>query len=237
MDDKMFELLKQLGQSAIVVGALAWLAQKIIRHWLDKDITIFKENLKAEATRQLEDHKSQLRDEELVFSQIREKRVLIIGELYRLMLRATSAVEYHVKMQDHWPDEDTRQRKLDQVQKQVREFRDYFDQHQIWLDEETREKVQEFLEEHTEGLFYQFANAVALQRSNLGKNWVPQKILELWTRANDNLPAARQVLEAQFRKAVITSRRPELERSPESREASREGSAGTKVSNAPSNPC
>ena len=218
MVDNMFELLKQLGQSAILVGALTWLAQKIIQHWLSKDIERFKENLKAEATRQLEEYKSQLRHEEIVFSQVREKRVLIIGELYRLMLKAVSAVEYHVKMQDHWPDEDTRQEKLDQVQQQVREFRDYFDQHRIWLDEETCAKVQEVLEEHTEGLFYQFANAVALQRSGLGKDWVPQKMIELWKRANDNLPAARQVLEVQFRKALVTSQRLELERSLESRE-------------------
>lgn len=51
--------------SALVIGAVTFLARSIFLHYLNKDIALYKEQIKSEASNQLETYKSELEKDRL----------------------------------------------------------------------------------------------------------------------------------------------------------------------------
>ena len=76
----------QLGGFAILVAALGWTLRALIGHFLGQDVESYKARIKAEADRQLEELKADLRVEahrqELVFSTLHTRRLEEIVTVY-----------------------------------------------------------------------------------------------------------------------------------------------------------
>ena len=56
----MEEILKFFGGSAMLLTALAWLTREILKHWLSKDVDIFRAELSARYEKELALHKADL---------------------------------------------------------------------------------------------------------------------------------------------------------------------------------
>ncbi|MGD0059201.1 MAG: hypothetical protein ABSD58_07260 [Verrucomicrobiia bacterium] len=54
-------IITALGGTALLLGAVAWLVKKIVVHFLDKDVEAYKVKMLADAGRQLEAFKAELR--------------------------------------------------------------------------------------------------------------------------------------------------------------------------------
>lgn len=80
------EILKTLGSSVILVGALAWLAKSLLTTLLSKDLEVFKSDLQVSSQQGIESFKSSLQIEtqrrSIEFSALHTKRAEFIAELY-----------------------------------------------------------------------------------------------------------------------------------------------------------
>jgi hypothetical protein len=99
ISEAISSLLLQFGTSAVALALLAWLAREITKHWLSKDIEVYKENLRSELSR-----------EEFVFRQVRERRALIVASLFSLLQRALNSAKDYVMMSDHYSTEEERRK-------------------------------------------------------------------------------------------------------------------------------
>lgn len=84
------EVLKTLGSSAILVGALAWFAKSLLTTLLSKDLEVFKSDLQVSSQQGIESFKSSLQIEtqrrSIEFSALHTKRAEFIAELYAKLL-------------------------------------------------------------------------------------------------------------------------------------------------------
>jgi len=80
-------VIAALVSNAIIFAILALLCKSIIKHWLDKDISTFKNKLQADAEKQLHDYKSELEKErirlQISYGGIFEKQAEKILMLYQ----------------------------------------------------------------------------------------------------------------------------------------------------------
>lgn len=85
-----------LVSNALVLVILALLCKSIIKHWLDKDITTFKNKLQADAEKQIHDYKSELEKErirlQISYGGIFEKQAEKILILYQGLIDIENAI-------------------------------------------------------------------------------------------------------------------------------------------------
>lgn len=194
----MQELLKFVASSAVLIAVVGWLVRELVKHFLSKDVASYKISLQAESTIAIERLRSELRERELVFKELHEKRAFILSELYGLMVEAIAAVERFVKAMS-WPDEEERKREFKAAAERVGDFRASFTKNRIWLGRDLSQQIEHLLQERTEGLLYKFYNALELQARGLGKDWVRDEIVKLWNQVNDEVPVIQESLEREFR--------------------------------------
>jgi len=178
------EIIKFVGGSALLLACVAWLLRSLTKYLLEKDVAQFQETLRVELQRR-----------EFVFSRYHDKLIEILAELYRKMVAAGRVVEEYISsMGTAYSDG------LPEAASTVASFKEYYQEHRIWFDKDTRDLVDALLAEHS--LFYLFAHAKQLQDAGLGKEWVPEKLRSLWERAREDLPLVEAKLEARFRQLV-----------------------------------
>lgn len=85
-----------LVSNALALAILALLCRSIIKHWLDKDISTFKNNLQAGAEKQIHDYKSELEKErirlQISYGGIFEKQAKTIQMLYQGLVDIENAI-------------------------------------------------------------------------------------------------------------------------------------------------
>ena len=97
------QVIAAIGGSAVLFGAMAWLARSIITHVLSKDIEKHKINRQAESQKELVRLKSSLQlvefEHQVRFSHLHERKVTIIADMYSRLVglhRSASAfVKYY----------------------------------------------------------------------------------------------------------------------------------------------
>ena len=134
-------IVTALGGAAILVGAAAWLAKKVIVHFLDKDIEAYKVKLQADTERELEAFKTELRLTEFRSTRLHEERARIIAELYsRLVKLANIADRFLADMKLGLKPEAT----AEKAYPIEREFHQYFQLHRIYFSEELSQRVTDY---------------------------------------------------------------------------------------------
>ena len=83
-------MLSAVGGSAVLLTALAFLTRSLLRHWMDKDVEVFKADLRAKETEATEKLKASLQlasvEHQIQFSRLHERRADVIERVYELLL-------------------------------------------------------------------------------------------------------------------------------------------------------
>jgi len=182
------QLFLQFGTSTMALALVAWLAREIAKHWLSKDIDLFKERVRSE-----------LRRDEFVFQQVRERRALVIAELFKRLQKALTTTREFVMMSDHYGSNEQRSDAVHSTAAIVKDARDYFSEHCIWLERDLTEKIENLFAAHGEQLFYKFAHVATTLRADQGKGWAGDEMTRLLDQANEQVPTALRELQDLFR--------------------------------------
>lgn len=179
---------------------IVYLAKQLSTHLLARDLENFKSNLKAEHDKALERLRADLRIEafqrETAFSRLHDKRVEVIGEVYRLIsvvnLKMNRLI-HEIQISGGPSLEEQGQSAADAADA----FLEYYLQHQIYFEEELCDQLQEFNQKMYEawikfGISKQLENPEARHA----------KWQEAWTAISDELPVKRRAVETAFRKIL-----------------------------------
>lgn len=199
------QVITDIGVSGALFAAVAWLGRSIVKHFLSKDIEKYKINLQAESQKELVRLQSSLQlvelEHQVRFSQLHERKVNIISQMYSRLVKlhraATTFVKYYQSVGE--------QEKKDYLQ-QLRDAADshdeYFDKHRIFFREELCSKIDDFngnLSEACSKLAFFFEEAKVIEVSE-------EQLWEAWNRAMESMkkeiPVIKQLLEQSFREEL-----------------------------------
>lgn len=83
-----------LGGSSVLLASVGWLTKSIVSHYLTKDVEIYKQKIKYDLERELEEFKYKLQIEaqqkHIMFTKLHEKRAEILVILYEKVQRVQS---------------------------------------------------------------------------------------------------------------------------------------------------
>lgn len=199
------QVITAIGGSAVLFGAMAWLARSIIKHVLSKDIEKHKINLQAESQKELVRLQSSLQlvefEHQVRFSQLHERKVTIIGEMYSRLVglhrSASTFVKYYQTV-----EEQKKKDYLEQLWDAADSHNEYFDKHRIFFREELCLKIDDFnnkLSEACSKLAFFFQEAKAIKVSD-------KQVWEAWNNAlqtiESEVPVIKQLLEQSFRQEL-----------------------------------
>ena len=134
------EMMTAIAGSAVLFGAVAWLARSIIIHFPSKDLENFKLNLQRESQQELLRLQSSLQlfefEHQVRFSRLHERRAEIISEIYRKVVElyrtAFTFVTYYQGCA-----KPNKEELLSRLWKAADEFKDYFESHRIYFTQDT----------------------------------------------------------------------------------------------------
>ncbi len=144
------ELITQLGGFAIFAGALAWLTKSIITHFPSKDVEKYKTQLAYESAREMEEFKAQLqitiKEHDVRFNKLHEKRAEVISELYGLLNAANMSlgqfeINYRHK-QSHNLNDRFLEKSAEIVLNDCARAFNFFRKHQIYLSKGLSELIE-----------------------------------------------------------------------------------------------
>jgi hypothetical protein len=181
--------------NGIFITAVAFVVKSVINHYLAKDIENYKIKIKNEFDRIAFEH-------QIRFSQLHEKRGLIIEEINDLLceaIRAAGDFASPVEMEG----EKTKQEKSQIAWNAVMDFYRYFNKKKIFLSEDTCEKIEKLYLEIRNPV-HDFSYFVNTRHEDA---FIYKGKFDAWMRAWDSIdqnevPAARKALETEFRKLL-----------------------------------
>ncbi len=133
-------IMTSVGGSAILFAALAWVTKSIINHFLSKDIEKFKHRLENKSQKEMMHLQSSLQqyvfEHQVLFSKLHERRANIMAEIYGKLYEFYWAACAFLKHY-HSSDNTKKTALLTKLEKEGDEFKDFFDKHRIYFNEET----------------------------------------------------------------------------------------------------
>jgi len=199
------QVITAIGGSAVLFGAMAWLARSIITHVLSKDIEKHKINLQAESQKELVRLQSSLQlvefEHQVRFSQLHERKVTIIEEMYSRLVGLHRSASTFVK---YYQSVDGQKKKdyLQQLWNAADSHNEYFDKHRIFFQQELCLKIDDFnnkLSQACSQLAFFFQEERVIEVSD-------QQIWEAWNNAmqtmDSEVPVIKQLLEQNFRQEL-----------------------------------
>ncbi len=131
------EIITSISGSAVLFGAMAWFARSIVTHVLSKDIEKFKVNLQAESQKELVRLQSSFQliefEHQVRFSQLHERKVNIISEMYKRLVALHRAASNFVKFYPSVKHEKQREY-LKQLWNAADEHGNYFKKNRIFFE-------------------------------------------------------------------------------------------------------
>lgn len=182
-------------------GGAAWLLKSGLTAWIEKDTEAFKAQLKADADNEIERLKSSLQmaatEHQVRFSKMHEKRAQVIDDIYTKLTDAFYDGRRFVLTGEHGSEKE-----FARVGRELWEIFVFIERHRIFLPE----TVCVLLENHfsqlnntviTAGVFGGIQNP-----TNETAAETNAAIIEGFKRFETDIPAARKVLAAEFRKML-----------------------------------
>lgn len=147
----METVLAALGANALVLGALTYLVRSLISHRLEKDMQTFKDDLRRDAERQVEEYKSTLEKErirlQISYGGIFEQQAKAILDIHRAVVELEQAASDCMHTGGAVPE----RRNL--FRGPWHALRTLHNQSRVLLPEETDEAVADFIDRMFRGVF------------------------------------------------------------------------------------
>jgi len=203
------EVVTALGGQTIFLMAAAWLIRRLVSHGMDRELAKYKMELKADADRdieklrtelrlEIEKHKNSLRMAELEhrvrFSKLHDKRAHAIAALYSLMVEADRIAQDFI-----YGDARSRDR-ANAAEEKATELHRYFELHRLYLPNSVCIVLGNFVNK----LFHSI-NAIRIYWTNVEHPTAQmiqqqnEKMLEVLKAFDTELPAIKTLLETEFR--------------------------------------
>ena len=145
------EIIFAISASGFATAALAWLAKKIVSHFLSKDIEAYKVKIEAESAVEIERLRNSLRqiayEHEVVFSHLHKQRMDAILELHSELLEIKNAIEKVVTPRQGAEFHQMRHENDKSVAAKVVAFYKLFERRKLFLDEEIATEMDAFVAE------------------------------------------------------------------------------------------
>jgi hypothetical protein len=165
------EVIKFLGGSAILLGAVAWLIRSLTTHMLNKDLENFKHSLKTESDNELTMLKARLEIEntrqQIKLSVLQVRRLEVLEELYKRLV-AFSAEADCLAVEPLHDDNEELKAKADKFIDKYFDFYTFFEQRAFFFSSSVEKQIKDLHTSHFNAaisLTYQdgeqFNNAVA----------------------------------------------------------------------------
>jgi len=201
-------LLVAIGGNAVLILALGWLLRSLGKHYLDKDLETYKNDLTSAASANIEELKSRLQitqlEHQIRFSNLHERRANIIAEVYKLL------VSYHVSSAifvspASWGGQPSKAAQLQQARSEARAFYMYFDLNKIWLPAAACKQVELFIEDIRSNV-----ETLGVYEPLIENQSIPQHVREDHSRLlrqasvrfSEEIPKAKELLEAELRRLL-----------------------------------
>lgn len=205
MGPDLTAILKTLLSTAVIVGALAWVARSAINTWLARNLENYKRELATESARELERLRLTLRLEEAKQSRLHEKQARIIAELFARLERLHDALNVLASPVQHSSTNvnDLRSKAIERFDL----FVGYYYPRAIWLDIETVEVINDIQTKLRKLLIHFNYNLDAQGNIADRKGW-----MDSYKQLQDEIPKARGLLDARFRHLLGVPERNETEK-------------------------
>jgi hypothetical protein len=156
----VLDLIKFLGVVGIVVGAAAWLVQRLAqaaidggvqtyKAKLDRDLETHKAELKAQTDRAIEEYKSSLqivaKEHEIRFGALHARRAEVLKDLYASLEAATIAAQHLAISLDSKPDWQSKAEEM--FDQRLEELDGLFRGNKLFLDRDLAERIHQVLRE------------------------------------------------------------------------------------------
>lgn len=216
-----------LGGFAIIVTAVAWLAQKIAEQLLYRNLEKYKNDLSGESARNLERYKSDLaiesarsaselthnltlasQEHQLVLTQLHERRAEVVAKTYELLVHAHWAGQDLVSPIELLGGPNKHEKYIAGLEACGALFR-YCDVNRIYLPSDLGEHLDKFLSDLREtmigyGIYTNFKEDNILEATRKARNEAWEKA---WKKFEKDLPEARRLLESELRSLIDPARR------------------------------
>lgn len=194
-------LLQNLGAFAIASGLLAWLVKKLIDQSLKRSLQAFEADLKRRNDVEIERLRSDLRsasfEHETKFARLHETRAEIVAELYKRLVQTEDAINTLLS-----PGQPAVQEDREVQFHQVGDLWRFFDERQIYFDEELCELMDKQRQNLTESAVYFLSPELVRDPSGQFVEPVQTRLDELVK----SIPAIRHAIERRMREMLGVSK-------------------------------
>lgn len=138
-------ILAAIGGTTALLLTAGFLVRSLIVHFLDKDVEAYKVKMQADANRQLEAFKTELRLVEFRSTKLHDKRAEAVAEIYRRLANLQYAMNDYI-----WTFEDEAEQKVSRPEKAKKldaarnSFFTYFDGNRILLNDGICNKLDDY---------------------------------------------------------------------------------------------
>ena len=218
-------VLQTLGSSAIIVGALAWIAKSSISAFLARNLEKHKSDLTAQSALEIERLRSSLEVEAarqtLKFTALHTKRAGFIADLYQQLwdiqgllsrllfeyqhreIREDLDRKYYRDKREVWQIKDgidnlrpEEQARIDELNKSLSEFYEFFSKHRLYFSKDVCELIDRFA---TLASYQATSYQNVALKDKEGNLLVNPRVKEVWDLAIEKSPELLKLVESEFR--------------------------------------
>jgi hypothetical protein len=151
MSANFWAFAERIGSSALLIGALAWLARSLISHFLTKDVEKFKDQISAASELEKEKLRNDLRkiayEHEVTFSKLHTERAEIIKMTHSLLVDVIEALDSMLFLSGT-PDEEVIARdRTDKAKRAHDALVEYHNKNRIFLPSELARQISTLISE------------------------------------------------------------------------------------------
>jgi predicted NBD/HSP70 family sugar kinase len=191
-------ILTQLGSTAIIVAALAFVTKKVVEHWLAQRLQSHKQTLDAAAHEAIERLRSELGVAEAQRSRLLERQAVIVSGVFARLERLHEALDALAAPVRH--SEAGAVPLRDSAVQAFNSFTKYYHERGIWLDEEICDQLNQ--------LMILLGGLLTKLNYNLqsdGSIADRRRWIESYDKLKEEVPKARTALDKQFRQILGVS--------------------------------
>jgi hypothetical protein len=210
-------VLLALGGNAAFLAVLGFLGKSLLEKLIARDTKRFETDLKAKSDAAIEHLKSELQlktiEHQVRFARLHEKRADVIAELYGFLVEMLWEAESFLSPME-WAGEPNKEEKHRVAMNKLVEFFRFFDKHRIYFPEELCGSLEQLalqVRSHviSFGVYVRFKEESLNDhtRENKERAWNAG-----WDAIKTQVPAARKLLEEEFRALLGGTANPSIER-------------------------
>jgi|SRR3990172_5376452 len=220
-------ILLAFGGNAALLAVLGLLGKSVLDKLIVRDTKQFEADLKAKSDAAIEHLKNELQlktiEHQVRFSRLHEKRAAVIAELYGHLVEALWEAESFLSPME-WAGEPNKKEKHTTAMNRLVDLYCHFDKHRIYLPSELCTSLERLVTEVRSHVI-NFGVYVGFDEKTLNDQTYKEKQKAWnsgWDAIKNQIPLARQSLEAEFRFLLGAAANPTVD--PDARKSGARGS-------------